>query len=92
MVEKGELDSQLATMGVLAFIVFNRILIGFVVGLGDKIKLNCIFRGAVIGAVVSLMLGVFSLFEGDIVGVLTILGFGAAYGIIADVVATKFSK
>ena len=92
MVDKGELDSQLVTMGFLAFIVFNRMLIGFVIGVGDKIKLNCVLRGALIGAVVSLMMGIFSLLKGDIADTLVVIGFGVVYGIIVDVVATKFSK
>jgi len=71
--------------------VFNRILIGLVVGFADRIKLNCVLRGAVIGAVVSLMLGIFPLLNGDITSALTVIGFGVVYGVIADVVATKFS-
>ena len=92
VVDKGELDPQLATAGSLAFIVFNRILIGLVVGIGDRIKMNCVARGAIIGAVISLMIGIFPLLEGDIMSALTVIGFGVVYGIIADVVATKFSK
>ncbi|ODS37294.1 MAG: hypothetical protein A7316_01880 [Candidatus Altiarchaeales archaeon WOR_SM1_86-2] len=91
MVDKGGLDPELATTGSLAFIVFNRILIGLVVGFADRIKLNCVLRGAVIGAVVSLMLGIFPLLNGDITSALTVIGFGVVYGVIADVVATKFS-
>ena len=92
MVEQGELDPKLATTGSLAFIVFNRVLIGLVVGIGDRVKLNCVLRGAVIGAVISLMIGVFPLLEGDVMSALTVIGFGVVYGVIADVVATKFSK
>jgi len=91
MVDRGELDPQLATAGSLAFIVFNRVLIGLVVGIADRIKMNCVARGAIIGAVISLMIGIFPLIEGDIMSALTVIGFGVVYGIIADVAATKFS-
>jgi len=91
MVDKGELDPQLATTGSLAFIVFNRVLIGLVVGIGDRIKMNCVLRGAIIGAVISLMLGIFPLIGGDIMSAVTVIGFGVVYGIVADVAATKFS-
>ena len=92
MVDKGKLDLQLATTGSLAFIVFNRVLIGLVVGIGDRVILNCVLRGAIIGAVISLMMGIFPLLEGDTMSALTVIGFGVVYGIIADVVATKISK
>jgi len=91
-VRQGELDTELATTGALAFIVVNRLLIGFIVGLADRIKLNCVLRGAIIGAVVSLMIGIFPVLEGNVTSALTVIGFGVAYGIIADAAATKFSK
>ena len=67
-------------------------LIGLVIGIGDRIMLNCVLRGAIIGAVISLMMGIFPLLEGDTMSALTVIGFGVVYGIIADVVATKISK
>ena len=89
--ESGEADFVVTTE-ILAFIVFNRVLIGIVIGVADRIKMNSALRGAIIGAVVSLMIGIFPLLQGDIMGAITISGFGAVYGIIADVAATKFSK
>ncbi|KAF5427616.1 MAG: hypothetical protein C5S41_01270 [Candidatus Methanomarinus sp.] len=88
--DKGELDFVLTT-GILASIVYNRILIGFVIGIADNIEIHTILRGAIIGAVISMGMGIMSLIDGDVIGGLTIIGFGVVYGIIADVVATKFS-
>ena len=90
-VDEGNLDPELATAWALAYTVFNRVLIGFVVGVADRINLHPVLRGAAIGAVVSLMIGIFPLLGGDIMGALMVSAFGVVYGVIADVVATKFS-
>ena len=82
----------LITTGLLASIVYNRVLIGLFVGLGDNIKLHPILRGGLIGAIITMGLSIFSIFDGQIMGGLTLLGFGVVYGIIADVVATRVSK
>jgi len=79
------------TTGLLASIVYNRVLIGFVVGIGDNIKLHPVLRGALIGAGITMAMIIFTIVDGDAVGGLTLLAFGVVYGIIADVVATKFS-
>lgn len=36
-------------------------------------------------------MSIIPIFDGDAVGGLTLIGFGVVYGIIADVVATRFS-
>jgi len=41
------------TTGLLALIVYNRILIGLFVGVGDNITLHPVIRGALIGAIIS---------------------------------------
>ena len=79
------------TTGLLAAIVYNRMLIGFVVGIADDIKLHPVLRGTLIGAGITMAMSIFSIVDGDAVGGLTLIGFGVAYGIIADVIATKFS-
>jgi len=90
LADKGELGFVLTT-GILASIIYNRVLIGFVVGIADNIEIHTILRGAIIGAVISMAMSIMSLIDGDVIGGLTIIGFGVVYGIIADVVATKFS-
>lgn len=72
---------------VLAGIVYNRALIGFVIGIADHIKLNPILRGAVIGAVVTGAMAIYSA-EGSLI----LIAFGIVYGIITDVIATKYSQ
>ena len=79
------------TTGLLASVVYNRVLIGLVVGIGDNIKLHPVLRGAFIGAVITMALSIFSIFDGDAMGGLTLIAFGVVYGIIADLVASKFA-
>ncbi|MFV9677960.1 MAG: hypothetical protein ACNYVW_09980 [Methanosarcinales archaeon] len=91
MAETGELNFELTT-GILASIVYNRVLIGFVIGIADNIKLHPVLRGAIIGAVITMAMSIISIVDGDIMSGLTLIGFGVVYGIIADVVATKFQN
>ncbi len=79
------------TTGILASTVYNRMLIGFVVGISDGIKLHPVIRGAIIGAGITMAMSIIPIVDGNAVGGLVFIGFGVVYGIIADVVATKFS-
>jgi len=79
------------TTGLLASVFYNRVLIGFVVGIADNINLNPVVRGAIIGAIVTMAMSIYSIVDGQITGGLVLIGFGVVYGIIADVLATKFS-
>ncbi|MEA3230125.1 MAG: hypothetical protein U9P44_04365 [archaeon] len=90
MAEQSRLNLALTT-GLLASIIYNRVLIGFAVGLADNIKLNTVLRGAVIGIVITMAMSIVSIVDGDFMSGMTLLAFGAAYGIIADVAATRFS-
>ncbi len=72
---------------ILAGIVYNRALIGFVIGIADHIKLNPALRGAIIGAVVTGAMAIYSA-EGSMI----LIAFGIVYGIITDVLATRLSK
>ncbi|ODS41901.1 MAG: hypothetical protein MSIBF_00620 [Candidatus Altiarchaeales archaeon IMC4] len=64
------------------FIVYNRTLIGFFVGIADGVDLEPVVRGALIGALVT------AAWVPDP----KLIGFGMVYGMIADVVATRYSK
>ena len=79
------------TTGLLALIVYNRILIGLFIGVGDNIALHPVLRGALIGAIISLAMALMPVIDTSLTDGLTIIGFGVLYGIIADFVATKFS-
>jgi len=67
---------------MLAGIVYNRTLIGIVIGIADNIDLHPALRGAVIGVVVSMAMAIF-----DASWIL--LGFGLVYGVLIDVVTSK---
>lgn len=75
------------TIPILATIFYDRILLGFVVGIADGFKINPLIRGAIIGAVVSLLIAIPS----GITGGALLVGAGVVYGIFIDLVATKFS-
>ncbi|MCW7073032.1 MAG: hypothetical protein OCU20_03935 [Methanophagales archaeon] len=79
------------TTGLLALIVYNRILIGLFVGVGDNITLHPVIRGALLGAIISLTIAIMPMIDRSLTDGLTLIAFGVVYGIIADFVATKFS-
>ncbi len=79
------------TTGLLAMVVYNRVLLGLFVGLGDDIPLHPVLRGALIGVIVSLAMALMNMIDVGISDGAAFIGFGIVYGIIADVVATKFS-
>jgi len=79
------------TTGLLALIVYNRILIGLFVGVGDNITLHPVIRGALIGAIISLTMAIMPMIDTGLTDGLTLIAFGVVYGIITDFVATKFS-
>jgi len=88
----GESKPELViTTGLLALIVYNRILIGLFIGVGDNIPLHPVIRGALIGAIISLAMAIMSMIDTGLTDGLTLIAFGVVYGIIADVVATRFS-
>jgi hypothetical protein len=91
MVEKGELNLALTT-GILASIVYNRVLIGLAVGIADNIKIHPVLRGAIIGATVTMAMSIIPMVDGGAGGGLSLIAFGVVYGIVADVVATRFSR
>jgi hypothetical protein len=73
----GEFDT-LALIGI----VYNRALIGIVIGIADNIDLHPALRGAIIGVVVSMAMAIFD-------AAWIVVGFGLVYGVLIDVVTTK---
>ena len=78
------------TLPYLLTIFYARLLIGFFVGLGDNIELtkkkyqNAALRGALFGLITSIAI---SFYGGGEIFIIT----GIIYGIVADLIATKFS-
>ncbi len=79
------------TFALLAATFYNRLLIGLVIGLAGGIVLvsgklaNAALRGAILGAIVTVAISFYG-------GAEILIAFGIVYGIIIDVVATKFSE
>ncbi|HID73409.1 TPA: hypothetical protein EYP38_05710 [Candidatus Micrarchaeota archaeon] len=86
-----QIPGMVVTLPLLATIFYNRVLIGFMVGLAEHVSMlkdrlpNAALRGALIGAIVSI--GV--MLPGGLEAA-ALLVFGALYGAIVDVVATKY--
>ena len=70
-----------------SWIFYDRVLLGFVVGIAYGLKIHPLIRGAIIGAVVSLLIAIPS----GITGGALLMGAGVVYGMVTDLVATKFS-
>jgi hypothetical protein len=69
---------------MLIGIVYNRTLIGIVIGISDNIDLHPALRGAIIGIVVSMAMAIFN-------AAWIVVGFGLVYGVLIDVVTSKIS-
>jgi hypothetical protein len=74
------------TWPILATIFYDRVLLGFVVGIAYGLRMHPLIWGAVIVAVVSLLIVIPS----GITGGALLMGAGVVYGIIIDLVATEF--
>jgi len=74
------------TWPILATIFYDRVILGFVVGIAYGLRMHQLIRGAVIGAVVSILIAIPS----GITGGALLMGACVVYGIIIDLVSTKF--
>ena len=86
-----EIPGFVVTMPYLYTIFYSRLLIGFVIGLSEKLKFlkkelhNSILRGAVLGAIVSIGISFYG-------GAEVFIAAGIVYGIITDALATRLGK
>lgn len=78
------LPGQLSTP-ILATIFYNRVLLGLVIGMAGSVPLHPMLRGAALGLAVSLEIALPSGFQGGAL----LLGAGAIYGIVTDLLATR---
>lgn len=86
-----EIEGFTATLPYLATIFYGRLLMGFMIGLAGGVAilegetLNAVLRGAAIGIISSIAI---SFYGGGSIFIMA----GIVYGIITDVVATKFQE
>ena len=86
-----EIPGFTVTLPYLATIFWARLLIGFAIGLAGSWMIvnnemkNAVIRGAIIGAVISPVISFYG-------GAEVFIASGIVYGIITDVVATRFGK
>lgn len=85
-----EIEGFDITLPYLLTIFYARLLIGFFVGIGDNIEIiknkyqNAAARGAIFGIIASIVIAFYGGAEFFII-------FGIIYGIITDLIATRFS-
>lgn len=75
------------TLPILASIFYDRLLLGFVVGIADGIDVRPAMRGLVLGLVVSALIAIPSGLEGGAI----LMAAGAVYGLVIDILASRFS-
>ncbi|MBU1178003.1 hypothetical protein KJ903_02185 [Patescibacteria group bacterium] len=79
------------TMAYLLTVFYARVLIGFFVGLSGNLKLlkgkyaNAALRGAIFGVITSVVISFYG-------GALIFIIAGVIYGVITDLLATRFSE
>jgi hypothetical protein len=79
------------TLPYFLTVFYARLLIGFFVGFGENVKFvngemkNSVVRGAIFGVIATIVISFYG--GGEI-----FMAFGIVYGIITDVLATKFGK
>lgn len=75
------------TLPILATIFYDRILLGFVIGIADGIDARPAIRGLFLGLVVSTLIAIPSGMQGGAL----LMAAGAVYGLVIDMVASRFS-
>jgi hypothetical protein len=85
-----EIEGFEITLPHLLTIFYARLLIGFFVGIAEHIELlknkyqNSVLRGAIFGIIASIVIAFYG--GGEI-----FIAFGIIYGVITDVISTRFS-
>ncbi|MFX1392496.1 MAG: hypothetical protein ACFFAH_02875 [Promethearchaeota archaeon] len=87
------IPSAWLTIEFLIYIFYNRLILGFILGISDNIKIinskyaNAAIRGAIIGTIISVILIIIPGWAA-----ISYLFSGIVYGVIIDLIATRFSK
>ena len=76
----------------MVMIFYGRTLQGFAIGFAETISLRPVLRGALLGAVFSIMLCIVPIFSQNYLGAILLLIFGMIYGVLADWLASRFAK
>jgi hypothetical protein len=85
-----EIEGFEITLAYLLTIFYARLLIGFFVGIGEHIQLlkntyqNAALRGALFGLIASIVIAFYG-------GGVILVSAGIVYGILTDLIATRFS-
>jgi len=78
--------TEITILGLLPFF-FNRIMLGFVIGISN-LKLHFLINGALIGLLVSLISS-FAIIENSLIAFASFSIAGIIYGVLIDWIATK---
>lgn len=86
-ISKEELDLAMA-LGI----IFNRAMIGFVIGISGLKRLNFFLHGIIVGLVVTLPMSIYPLAVGEITGFILLEVAGAVYGLLIELIVTKLFR
>lgn len=76
----------------MLMIFYARVLQGLAIGFADSIPVSPVLRGAVFGALFSLLLCIVPVFAHNYFGAAMLLLFGVIYGILADGIASRVMR
>jgi hypothetical protein len=76
------------TSGMIAGVILNRTLIGFVIGISGWKKMPYLLHGIIIGLIVTSLMAVYASLQGAIM----LLIAGAVYGLLIELIVTKLFK
>jgi len=87
-----EQEGFVLNLAMILGIILNRTMIGFSIGISNLKGMNYLLHGIVMGLIVSLLMSIFPLANGDIMGFIMIEFAGAIYGLLIELIVTKFLK
>jgi len=80
------------TLAMILGIIFNRAMIGFVIGISGLKRLNFFLHGIIVGLVVTLPMSIYPLAVGEITGFILLEVAGAVYGLLIELIVTKLFR
>jgi len=80
------------TLAMILGIIFNRAMIGFVIGISGLKRLNFFLHGIIVGLVVTLPMSIYPLAGGEITGFILLEVAGAVYGLLIELIVTKLFR
>lgn len=87
-----EQEGFVLDLAMILGIIANRTMIGFCIGISNLKGMNYLVHGIVMGLLVSLLMSVYPLAMGDMMGFILLSVAGAIYGLLIELIVTKLLK